>query len=382
VGYNDFGNNVYIDNVGVSTDQVEDLVLVSVSPGIATCDTEPEFTLNVTNNGSTPITSFDINFSINQEQLTESFDGSIPPGQTVSVTIPPVMLENGINDVSFEVLNPNGLTDPNPSDNTKSFSVVVNSSEKQTPFTENFENSFAADWISVNLTGGMYWKTVTAPSYGRSMFFNAYNNSIMGDEAWLISPTIDLSKEENASLQFYTSYANRGEFSETLRVLYSLDCGGTFETLPLFSRTGEMLASTTSDQPWKPEKTTDWKHHVIDLEQFAENESVRFAFVVTNDGGNNLYLDNISFVGQDDLYKIYDVGDSYDFYIQLNLPESQTISYEVVDIMGRQLVRGEIANALNQIWPVSLHQSTSSGIYIVRLGIRGEYHSSKIYLSR
>jgi archaellum component FlaF (FlaF/FlaG flagellin family) len=382
VGYNDFGNNVYIDNVGVSTNQIEDLILVSVNPGMATCDTEPEFTLTVTNNGSTPITSFDINFTINQEQLTEPFIGSIPPGQTVSITIPPVMLENGINDVSFELLNPNGLTDPNPSDNTKSFSIVVNSSEKQIPFTENFENPFEADWISLNPAGGMRWKAVTAPSFGRSIFFNAYNNSVPGDEAWLISPTIDLSKEENTSLQFYTSYANRGEFSETLRVLYSLDCGGTFETLPLFSRTGDMLASTTSDEPWKPETINDWKHHVIDLDQFAENESVRFAFVVTNDGGNNLYVDNISFVGEDDLYKIYDAGDSYDFYIQLNLPESQTISYEVVDIMGRQLVRGEIANALNQTWPVSLHQSTSSGIYIVRLGIRGEYHASKIYLSR
>jgi hypothetical protein len=382
VGYNDFGNNVYIDNVGVSTDQVEDLILVSVNPGMATCDVEPEFTLTVTNNGYSTVTSFEISFTINQEQLTESFSGSISAGQTASVPIPTVMLENGINDISFELLNPNGLTDVNPSDNKKSFSIVVNSSEKQIPFTENFENPFAADWISMNPTGGMRWKAVTAPSFGRSIFFNAYNNSVMGEEAWLISPTIDLSKEENASLQFYTSYATRGEFSEKLRVLYSLDCGGTFETLPLFSRTGELLASTASDQPWKPETINDWKHHVIDLDQFAENSSVRFAFVVTNDGGNNLYLDNISFVGEDDLYKIYDAGDSYDFYIQLNLPESQTISYEVVDIMGRQLVRGEIANALNQTWPVSLHQSTSSGIYIVRLGIRGEYYSSKIYLSR
>jgi hypothetical protein len=121
---------------------------------------------------------------------------------------------------------------------------------------------------------------------------------------------------------------------------------------------------------------------VIDLDQFDENESVRFAFVVTNDGGNNVYIDNISFVGDGELFKIYNASDAYDFYIKLNLPESQTIHYEVVDMMGRQVVSGEIAEALNQTWPVSLHEATSGGIYIVRLGIQNEYYSSKIYLTR
>lgn len=382
VGYNDFGNNVYVDNVGISTDQIDDIVLANALPDIATCDVEPEFNIVVMNNGSSTLTSFGMNYAINGQESFQQFNVSIAAGLSGTVTLPDVALQTGSNDIFIELVDPNGAPDANPADNSKSYTLIANASQKEIPFTENFENPFAADWISVNPTDGMRWKAITTPSYGRSMFFNAYNNSVAGDEGWLITPTFDLSDEESPSLQFYTSYATRGEFSETLRVLYSLDCGGTFETLPIFSRSGELLASTASDAPWKPESINDWKHHVIDLGQFNEHESIRFAFVATNDSGNNLYIDNISFIGADDQFKIYDAGDANDFYIQLNLPESQTISYEVIDMMGRQVVRGEIANALNQIWPVTLHQSTSSGIYIVRLGIRGEYYSSKIYVSR
>lgn len=382
VGYNDFGNNVYIDNVGISTDQVEDIALTKVTPEMVSCDTESEFQLTVTNNGSTPVTSFDVRIVVNNQENFASFDVSIAAGETTTITLPKTMLQNGANDVTIQLLDPNGVPDLNPADNIKAFSLVVNTSEKQLPYTENFENSFAVDWINISPTNGMRWKTTTTSSYGRSVYFNAYNNTVAGDEAWLISPNIDLSGKDNPSLQFYTSYAQRGEFNETLRVLYSLDCGGTFETLPLFSRSGELLSSGASTASWKPETINDWKLHVIDLSQFGNNQSIRFAFVATNDKGNNLFLDNISFVGGDDLFKIYHAVDGHDFYIQLNLPESQTITYEVVDTMGRQIVRGEIVDALNQTWPVTLHQATASGIYIVRLGIRNEYYASKIYVSR
>lgn len=383
VGYNDFGNNVYIDKVDVTTDQIDDIVLFSVTPGTATCDLQPDFSVALTNNGSSTLTSFGLNYSINGQENFMQFELALAAGNTASVTLEDVELEAGGNDIFIELVLPNGQPDANPGDNSKLYTLVANINQAAIPFTENFESPFAvAEWVNLNPSGGMRWKQINTSAYGGAMYFNAYSNSTAGDEAWLITPTLDLTNEESPSLQFYTSYATRGEFSETLRVLYSIDCGGTFETLPIFSRSGELLANTTSDASWKPETTDDWKHHVIDLEQFTERESIRFAFVVTNDGGNNVYIDNISFVGADDLYKIYDAGDAADFYIQLNLPESQTINFEVVDLMGRQVVRGEIANALNQIWPVTLHQSASSGIYVVRLGIRGEYYSSKIYVSR
>jgi hypothetical protein len=118
------------------------------------------------------------------------------------------------------------------------------------------------------------------------------------------------------------------------------------------------------------------------------NESVRIAFVATNGGGNNLYLDNIEFFlsdnpspyQSDELYTIYgtSVNGDPDFYITFNLSDRQPVQYELTDMRGRQLVRAELQDVLNQTFTIPA-DGLSAGIYIVRLQIEDRIYSQRVY---
>lgn len=391
VSINDWGNNLYIDKIGVLTSQLEDIAVGVVSPGLITCDESPDFKVTVENVGTVTITDFDIAVTADGvNTVTTSFtDQNIPYGESAEVTLPAITLLSGSNSISIELLNPNGLPDINGSNNLKEFNLTVNTASERIPYRENFDQSFSDEWTILNPTNGVEWEIRNTNTFDQSIFFNGYDDEEMGNEAWLISPVLDFSDAAEGSLQFYTSYARRAARNEVLKVIYSEDCGNHFETTELFPE-GNALENIESSEEWEPQVLDDWTHHVIDLTFLAGMDNLRFAFVVTNGNGNNLYLDNINFSTTNEpspivegmLYAIYDKNDSYDFYITFNLPESQTIQYEVVDIIGRRLVSNEVSDVLNQTFPVSLAASTSNGIYIVRLGIGGQYYATKIYVAR
>lgn len=389
VGVNDWGNNIYLDNIGVFTDEIENVAIETVTPNFITCNEHVAFTVTVENIGTVEIDALKVVATADGvTTATTSFTNlNLAFGESATLTLNNLTLLSGSNAIAIELQEPNGNIDVDPSDNVKEFNLTVNSASTTIPYRENFDQSFE-DWTIVNPNEGMEWE-LDNTNFDRSIYFNAYDNETIGDEAWLISPVLDFSAASEASLQFYTSYASRDEGQEALKVIYSKDCGNTFETTDLFPE-GQDLANEESNSEWHPEEQDDWQFQKIDLTSLAGMSSLRFAFVVTNGNGNNVFLDNINFsttkesnpILDDKLYAVYDKNDEFDFYITFNLPESQTVHYEVVDIMGRQLVRSDIGDVLNQTFPVSLSAGTAAGVYIVRLGIGNEYYSTKIYVQR
>lgn len=387
IGINDWGNNLYLDNISLITTAQEDLVLKSIeSPTPVRCENNVIPQLKVQNGGTIAITSFTVDVTLNQSS-SQSYEINAPlqPGEETTLSLPEVNLLDGSNQISFTLSEPNGLIDINPADNSRSTLTIVNDERDIIPLRENFDHTYS--WLKINPAEGATWEDI-ATNYNNSIYFNSFENSVFGDESWLVSPVVDFSNTTTASLFFDVSYAFNEPHYEQLRIVTSKDCGNTFDVVS-FSEGGDDLAVTTSSAPWQPSDTTEWIRKYVILNDLAGEGNVRVAFVVTNANGNNMYLDNIEFFTSDDpdpypidnLYLIYGTSpeDPGNFYITFNLPESQTVGYEIVDTMGRQIVSEQIESVLNQTYLIDAGY-VATGIYIVRLKIGSEYHATKVFL--
>jgi hypothetical protein len=393
VGVNQYGNNLYLDNVQVLTSEYEDVSLVGITPDMITCEKAPRFQLTVRNSGTLPITSFTAHVQAGSRAAATTvitLDGPLVPGDSYTASLAPYTLSAGTNVIAFDLTSPNGEPDVNENDNHREMTLVVNDTRFTIPYRESFESGFS-DWTLVSPTDGMLWKSkANLNMFGNSAYYNAFDNDTDGDEAWLISPVFDFTEATAASLQFYSSYAVNGTHKDRLRVLYSADCGNTFQAIPFFDKSGDGLAVKKSTTAWTPQELVDWQHRVIDLSVLAGRDDLRFAIVANNDQGNNIYIDNINFsttteanpLLNEQLYVIYQKPDGNDFYFTFNLPEKEPVQYEVIDAMGRRIVQASIPDVLNQTYPVSLGSAASEGVYIVRLGIGNRYYSTRLFIGR
>jgi len=67
-------------------------------------------------------------------------------------------------------------------------------------------------------------------------------------------------------------------------------------------------------------------------------------------------------------------------YISFNLETRQTVQYQLVDMMGRQVAAQDLREVLDQTYRVQAN-SISSGAYIVRLMIDRKCYSEKIFFT-
>lgn len=390
IGINDWGNNLYIDNISVVAEDSHDLVLKSlIKPSPITCQENPVPQIRVQNSGTLTITDFKVVYQLNSGTAeTFAVNGvTLPFGEEMTVTLPPVQLEEGNNILSINLVEPNGLTDLTPDNNQGTYTLALQNTSERIPLRETFEQPFDDLWTIINPGGGMKWNTVSTDQ-GKSLYFNAFDNTQSGDQAWLVSPVLDFSHASEASMLFDLSHARRAGKSEALDILISVDCGTTFEKLnysfPTFP---------TQSDSWLPSSQADWEKGVmVRLDPYAGEASVRIAFVVTNANGNNLYLDNIEFFTTSQPANIdistpfavygYDLADpsKSELKITFNLPERQDVVYQVIDVLGRPLATTTLPDVLNQTYPLGLEE-LASGVYFIRLLISGKYYSTKVLVT-
>lgn len=390
VGINDWGNNLYLDNISLVVGEFQDLALQNmISPSLVTCNENSAPLILVRNIGTIPTKEFKIEVSVNNAALqTTQVNGiDIPSNENIKIELPSVEFQPGMNSLRIKVSEPNGVPDENPANNEQTFTVIVNNEADRIPLRENFDDTFEPRWTLVSPSGGMNWQTVTT-NFNTSLYYNAYANTNLGEEAWLVSPALDFSRTDKASVVFDVSSATRMGRQETLRILASRDCGDTYEQIKVIK-----LSQKTSDEPWTPTGDTDWeKDTIVNLNNYAGEEEVRIAFAITNNNGNNLYLDNIRFFTTDapntlkitDRYSIYGYSRedpaAGELKLIFNLEQRQDVPYMVVDLMGRIHADGVLTDVLNQTYPLGLEEKLRPGIYIVRMKIAGKYVAERILI--
>ncbi len=392
VGINDNGNNLYLDNVRIVEELSENIAIRQIiKPAAVQCRDQVTPALLVENLGRSPVSTFKVKYIVNSNaaQTTTVTDLSIQPGDRTEVMLPSVSISEGENTLSFEIFEPNELPDLHPEDNKATSKTILNSYQDRIPLRENFNDEWESAWSSVNPGGGVPWKETTT-NFEKSIYFNAYDDSSIGDQAWLVSPVLDLSKASEASVFFDLSYRYRESSNDELKILSSLDCGESYDEI-LYSKSGTSIARSSSTGPWAPSHPSHWDRIYVSLNSLVGQTNARLAFVFTNDNGNNIYIDNIEFFISDDpnpklpenLYSVFyrDLESQPSLNVSFNLDSRQDVRCELVDMMGKVISSQNIADVLNQSFEIDGSQA-STGIYILRLLINDRYYAERVYLNQ
>ena len=388
VGINDWGNNIYLDNISLFTEETWDASLTGlVTPSVVTCEDQIAPVISIRNAGSVTLTSLDVDYAVNgaaiQTFSVNNLDLSI--GQDLQITLPVMNFTEGVNKLFIDLRNPNGFTDSDETNDESTYTIVVNKSEDRIPLRENFESAFTPAWTIVNPAGGKTWEIIPTNS-GTSLYFNAYDDPVPQDEAWFVSPVLDFSRTTQASMLFDLSYAASDAGRETLDILASTDCGTTYQSLNYNFPQPAIVNSA-----WLPQTDVDWKKNItVNLTTLAGSADVRIAFVVRNGGGNNLYLDNIEFfttanpdpIEIGSLYSVYGYNlenpDQTNLKITFNLPERQDVRFTLLNAAGAMETDGMLTDVLNQTYPLNLSTRLPPGVYFIRVQIGKKFYTSKV----
>lgn len=253
------------------------------------------------------------------------------------------------------------------------------------PFVEGFETISAVPdnekFFIVNDNLSTTWEVTNTTAYqGNDCLF--LENFGVDDQSKdeLISGTIDLSGVDPAEtmiLSFYYAYERRTSADdEWLRVYVSNNCGQTW-TLRKNIHEDE-LGPEVSSSAFEPESKSDWR--LVQIENINSSFYVsdfRFKIQFENDGGNNIYIDNInlypaSMAGLNEIsvtgLSLYPNPANESVTLTINNNVSGENNIVLIDALGNQvhvLQSGYLNAGLSQL-DVDLN-GLAPGVYFIRI---------------
>lgn len=385
VGINDWGNNLYLDNIGVTTSPIADVVAAEIlQPSPVTCTNQIQPIVRVFNAG-TLVNQLTITTTVNGQVYTQTRNDLSIPGNTSSdIVLNPIDLADGANEIQINLSNPNGTPDFYPSNNAIAMTTVVNSNAESLPTRQRFDNNDLGNWVVTNPAGGMNWQLVNIND-NPALFANGFANTNVGDQSWLVSPLLDFTDIADGLLRYNYSYASRAGVSDVLYVLASHDCGVTFSDTLYRAGSGALAKGRVSESGWRPSSESDWTLHAISLAELAGITEARIAFVFRNGNGNNLYIDNLEFfltrepvtiTGAMEIYPTVPVNEPLN--VTFDLPEKSDVRIDIIDGIGRVLNTWQFDGVLNQTY--SFDVSQSAGLYYLRATTSAQVYVEKFII--
>ncbi len=395
IGHNGGGNNLYVDDFSITSENKldYDLVLKSVDqiPAV-TCAKDIFPSIEVKNFGVKTINEFTLEYVLDGAMQTLFIDElSLLPGKSYTIKPSIQNIADGKHEVSFNVSKPNGITDQNTANNSYSVNFTVNTASATNPIIESFEDPiYVESWNFIRQDQAHNWNVVEVPSDNTSNMavkVDGYNIPEIGIENWLVSPSLDLSASNEASVAFKVSYANVQGRNDRLKVLVSLNCGRSYEHV-VYDKKGADLAVTQQSEEWTPTEAKDWKTETIDLSDYADWNQVRVAFVVDNQNGNNLYLDDIAFFTsavpnllniENENLRIYPSPAKSTLNLKFDLTTKSDLDVRILDLMGKVVNTMSYPNTLNQTYQIN-NLNVENGIYLIQVTGPGIEFSRRVLI--
>lgn len=315
------------------------------------------------------------------------------PGTSSDSTLNVSYSTAGKHNVSLTVTNQAGN-----STKTVNGAVIVSATTAQYAgwmFTEGFENAttFTNDWIVFNPSGTRKWERTTNSGYNSSasayILNNTGNNAGEYDE--LVSPSYNISNMNSPVLKFQVAYAQRNNNSnDNLRVLYSTNCGQTW--ILKYSKSGSNLSTvnptTTSFVPNSP---SQWREETVTLSGISGNSNIRFKFYFKNEGGNNIYVDNINIASSTDVEEMLLAGNSIEVYpnpanthVTVSFTLTSNVQYarlHITDMMGKDcgsLFNGTSLQQGKHNVTIDNFSTFAPGVYFIKLEADGQMFTQKL----
>ncbi len=260
------------------------------------------------------------------------------------------------------------------------------------PRVEGFESGTNLPnnkWLIENTDMGPQWEVTNQAAYSGSysVKLSNYGSIITDGTDDLISNTIDMRNFTSVIISFRYAYAKRSsDNTERLRIYVSNTCGDGWSLRKQILGSDLETASTTS-VPFTP-NSDQWKYIMTDnipSSYFVENFRVRFSF--ENDGGNNIYLDDIHIsgtvgTGEREIMNAFNVFPNPatdNARINFRIKAAERVDIVLTDVVGKNVrtVAGGDLNAGEHNYPIPT-SDLSSGIYVVRLQVGDRSYAKQL----
>ena len=241
------------------------------------------------------------------------------------------------------------------------------------PIAESFESaSIPLSWRYFHRDASGYNWNISdqCSAYGNGIYCMKFDNYWVDaqagrDEIWL--QKTDLDPVQQIALHFDVAYAvYGGQYSDTLAVTVSQDCGTSWHQL--YRKGGEELGTAPLNTDAFIPTADQWRHEVIMLDTLLDfNATTIFAFQNNGHYGNQIYVDNIQLlpsVGVDELkatanWSVYPNPTST--VLNLNWDAAMNVQQiRIIDMQGREVLRSNNVSGTSfmgdvNAWPAGLY---------------------------
>ncbi|MCC6251988.1 MAG: S8 family serine peptidase [Bacteroidia bacterium] len=271
----------------------------------------PEILLK--NVGTDNLQSAIIKYSLdNGAYQTYQWVGDIAHDSIISIILPSMQVGSGTHSLKAYCTKPNGGLDWNFLNDTINSEFTLFNSGLSLPFSEDFENGLDYNkWSVSNPDKNKTWevKNITVDGQpNKSAFINLFNYDDKGQRDGLITPPLNFSGYDSISLHFTYAWQRnfRQEFTDSLIVYASTDCGNTFPfRIAQYYQDSTTIFATTADTLdlyFIPSTSAQWCGNLLNcidlnLTPLAGSSSVMIKFETYNNFNNNMYIDNVSVAG-------------------------------------------------------------------------------------
>lgn len=376
------GNNLYIDDIEISSNNFNEIdasiVEISNTP-VSTCQTSIQPSIRIKNLGLETIDRLNVRANIDgQEVLVSPTNLNILPGNISSIPLLINDLSIGNHELAISLIDPNGRQDDDPSNNQESVNVVVQDDVDNIPLKEPFNNRSSYEkWTFTRTDDSTDLVVYPVDIRSSALMFGGFNEPELNSENWFISPTLDLSDNHEAALRFEVSYAFREGRNERLQVKGSTNCGISYNEL-LYDKSGSELAVINDNQEWFPLDENHWRRETIDISALAGHQDAMIAFVITNQHGNNLFIDNIEFFDVaeppeltfEQTVAVYPNPVQRSFQVAFNFDIKESVEIRVVSFSGDVMISEHFPHTLNQVFEIR-DMIVPPGMYLVH--VLGKY---------
>lgn len=385
---NDYGNNIFIDNINIAPVFKRDLTVVSSTPDVACTTTNFAPTAVVRNAGTETVTAFTVGYVVGTgTPVTQNVTGvNLAPGATTTITLGAGTLAIGANNIKVFTANPTTVS------GTGDLYVINDTLVKTSfatstvaaPLVEGFEGSFVPNgWGINNPDAALTWQKANSGfNSGGSAFVRNYTYTSNGQRDALYSPVFTYADADSVKLTFDLSAATRVAANgtipmDTLEVLVTRDCGNTFTSV--YKKWGTDLQTIYDNTPvsaeYFPNAPYLWRRETINLTAFAPAGPLQVVFRNSTNNQNNVFIDNVNFSTRTLPARLE--ADGYivtpnPFNEQFNLWYVQApadLRYVTVYNSAGQLIWNRVfsSGSTSNVITVDL-TGKSAGMYIVNLG--------------
>lgn len=277
------------------------------------------------------------------------------------------------------------VTDGNGNSDADTLIVSVTNYIAPSFISEDFEGTFLPNgWYQTNYDGNAQWSLSTdAGGFGtsnQSAIFANYDHDSEGtdDDMNIAMNTLNTSSVE---LSFDVAFAlYGGQYSDTLEVLVSTDCGLTYSSV--FLKGGSTLSTAPNNTNFFIPSANEWRTEVINLSAFSNEDKVIVAFRNIGNWGNNIYVDNINIstdlgiVEYDNTFEIYPnpIGSGQTLHLS-GIDGKAKI--QLTDVNGKVVLQQHISTE-----ELTIPAGLNSGVYWLNVQTENTIWNKKVVINK